>query len=442
MYGRLNAGIPNKIKNSEKFSNQIGLVVDPILAFRRTIKIEKEEKVEINFIISVSEDKEYAIEQLNNYKSFENVKRAFEISKTRNEETARYLQITGKEMLTYQKIATYLINLNPLKKLYYNSTTHKQWCNEDLWKYGISGDFPIILAKISQVNDAYVIRDLLKAYQFFQNKNIIVDFVILNEEKNIYERYVKEAVEKEIENKNLSYLRNNKIFILNADEIECKELLELKANLIIDAKMGNLKTILLEQEEEYLQKFPKERNSKQFKEEINFEKYTIQDMDLCYTNEYGGFSKDGREYVICVNSDVPSVWCNVLANEKFGTIVTQNLGGYSWYKNSRLNRISKWSNDTVMDTPSEHLYIQDETENKFWKLGNVNLVVTYGFGYAKYEQNKLDLKQKLKVYVSMQENVKINLLKLKNNTNHSKKINIIYQVDTVLEEDEIKKVFI
>ncbi len=438
LYGRLNSSIPDKIKNSEKFSNQIGLVVNPILSFRRTIKIEKEENVNINLIISISENREQAIEQLNNYKSFENVKRTFEISKLRNEETARYLQVTGQNMITYQKILAYVININPLKKLYINSFSSKQFKVEDLWKYGISGDHPIILAKISQINDVYVIRDLLKAYQFFQNKNISIDLVILNEEKNIHERYVKDEIEKEIADKNLNYLRNNGIFLLNDYEIDNKDILEFKANLIIDTSLGNLSNIIAELEEEYLQKYEQKSNINQLEEEVDFEKYTVDAMDLKYKNGYGGFSEDGKEYVICVNDNVPSVWCNVLTNENFGTIVTQNLGGYTWYQNSRLNRITKWSNDTLMDTPSEYIYVQDEQEKKFWRLGKGNLIVKYGFGYAIYEQNKLDIKQKLEVYVSMKDNIKINLLRLKNNTNHTKKINLIYRIDTVLDEDEIK----
>lgn len=438
LYGRLNNDIPIKIKNSEKFSNHVGLVVDPVLAFRRTIKIEKEEKVEINLVMSVAETEEKAIEGLDNYKSFENVKRAFEISKLRNEETARYLQITGKEMLLYQKILSYTIGINPLRKLYINNFRGNEFRQEELWKYGISGDFPIILAKIAEVNDIYVIKDLLKAFTFFQNKNITIDLVILNKEKNVYERYVKEAIEKEIADRNLSYLIGSRIFILNANELERKELLDFKANLIIDTHLGSLQNIILELEEEYLQTYPKVNKNQKFEEELEFERYTTEQLELKYNNEYGGFTEDGKEYVICVNNDVPSVWCNVLANPHFGTIVTQNLGGYTWYKNSRLNRISKWSNDTVIDTPSEYIYVQDESEGKWWLLGKGNLMVTHGFGYSKYEQNKLDIKQRLEVFVSMTDNVKINLLRLKNNTNHSKKMNLIYQVDTVLEEDEMK----
>ena len=438
LYGRLNNNIPKKIEESERFSNNLGLVVDPILSFRRTIKIGKQEKIELNLVLSISEDKGDAIEKLNNYKSFENVKRIFEISKIRNEENARYLQVTGSEMQLYQKILSYLLNLNPLKELYINKFSYGEFKQENLWRFGISGDFPIILVKIAEVNQVYVIRSILKAFTFFQNKNITIDLVILNEEKNVYERYAKEAVFKEIANFNLSYLINNRIFILNSNEIENKDVLNFKANLIIDANKGSLENILLELEEEYLQKQIKKENKKIFKEETEFEKYTTEQLDLRYSNEYGGFSKDGKEYIICVDKNVPSVWSNILSNENFGTIVTQNLGGFTWYKNSRLNRISKWSNDTLMDTPAEEIYIQDESENKVWKLGKGNLLVTYGFGYSKYEQNKLEIKQKLEVFVSMNKNIKFNLLGLKNNTNHTKKINLIYKINTVLDEDEIK----
>jgi len=436
--GRVNKKIPNKIENSEKFSNNIGLVVNPIISFRRTIKVEKQDTVNLNLIISASETKEKAIRALDEYKSFENVKRTFEISKIRNEENARYLKNSGKEMELYQKILSYIIMLNPLKKIILTNLKIQEFRQEQLWSFGISGDFPIILAQISEINDIYVIRDLLKAFKFFQNKNIIIDLVILNEEKNVYERYVKEAIEKEIANLNLSYLINSRIFILNSDEIENKELLKYKADLFINAHLGSLENIILELEDEYLRKYKKQDKNKMFEEETEFEKYNVEKMDLKFKNGYGGFEESGKEYVICVDENVPSVWSNVLANENFGTIVTQNLGGFTWYKNSRLNRISKWSNDMVLDTSSEEIYLQDESTKKVWKIGEGNLLATHGFGYSKYEQNKLDIKQKLDVFVSMKENIKFNLLKLKNNTNHIKKINLIYKIDTVLDEDEIK----
>ena len=54
----------------------------------------------------------------------------------------------------------------------------------------------------------------------------------------------------------------------------------------------------------------------------------------------------------------------------FGTIVTDNLGGYTWNKNSRLNRLTAWSNDRVSDLPSEIFYIKDDDNKLIWTLNS------------------------------------------------------------------------
>ena len=127
-------------------------------------------------------------------------------------------------------------------------------------------------------------------------------------------------------------------------------------------KLNNLK----EKEEEYLEKYKEiseEENSNIFVEE------NLEDVDILknkeslkYYNEYGGFSEDGKEYLIKVNKEkrLPTVWSHIMANEKFGTIVTENMGGYSWYRNSRLNRITSWNNNPSYDIPSEIIYIKEK----------------------------------------------------------------------------------
>ncbi len=363
-------GIPKMIENSIPFSKSLGLSVSPVVALKRTIKIKPQEKVNINLIIGVSEEKEKIHEYIEKYSNLENIKRAFELSRVRVEEEARYLGLKGTDIEIYQKILSYLIVQNPMKKMYLKETI-KPYQVKDLWKYGISGDLPILLIKIKDVNDSYVIRDILKAYEYFKVKNENIDLVILNEEENVYERYVKEAVETEILNRQLMYEVNASggIYILNASEIEDKDLLEFRANLIIDAHLGNIKTAIKELEEEYLDSIKIEN----YEETIEIpqkdeEKRTnlINIENLKYYNEYGAFSDDGKEYIIKMtkNTKPPVVWSQVLANPNFGTVITNNNTGYTWYKNSRLNRITDWNNNPVLDTPSEIIYIQDKDLRK------------------------------------------------------------------------------
>ena len=392
----------------------MGLAVDPIVALKKIVKVNAGETIELNLIISVNEDKLLAVNKLNKYRNFENVKKAFEISKIRTEEESRYLRLRGKDIVLYQKLLSYVIKFNPMKKETLNKVSFKDYNQSELWKYGISGDFPIILVKVKEENDVYTVKEILKAYEYFITRKIQVDLVILDYENNVYERYVKNEIEREINNLGLNYLINNKIFIIDKKEIENISLFEFKSNIILDAHLGNLENIILEMEEEYLSETNKRSFIKVLEKEENFKTYNIDNMDLKYRNSYGGFENDGMSYVIFTDNKIPSVWSNILTNGRMGTIVTQNLGGYTWSKNSKLNRITRWSNDTIFDTPSESIFTKDYSENKVWRIGEGKHLTTFGFGFASYNQENEYIRQELNVFVSINDDVKINILKIKN----------------------------
>lgn len=443
-------GVPKVIENSIPFSRQLGLTTFPIIAFRRTIKIPANSKITLNLIISVSENEEIAKENIIKYSNSENTKRAFELSKARVEEEARYLGITGSDIEVYQKMLSYLIMQNPMKSKIKYKKPHTQ---SELWKYGISGNLPILILKIQDVNDSYIIKEILKAYEFCRVKNIAIDLVIIDDEENQNEQYVLEAINKEIANNHMEYLKNidGGIFILKSDKIEIqdKEMLEFKANLIINAHDGSIKNQIKEQEEEYLNSIKIIEDEKTQNAKIpNFDKkVVVPELEkLKYYNQYGAFSEDGKEYIIKLNNQtkLPNTWSHILANEKFGTVITQNMGGYTWYKNCRLNRITAWSNDAIFDTPSEIIYIKDKDYNKTWSLNaNLNLseeeyCVKYGFGYAIYTTMKLGLLQEVEVFVPNNDSVKVNLIRIKNTMPEKRTLKLVYYVKPVLGEDEIK----
>ena len=133
-----------------------------------------------------------------------------------------------------------------------------------------------------------------------------------------------------------------------------------------------------------------------------------------------------------------------MANEKFGTVVTENMGGYSWFKNSRLNRVSVWNNNPCLDIPSEIIYLKDMNSKETWSLGLIpepdekNYNIVYGFGYAKYIHKSNGIEQKLTQFVPREDSCKIGVLNLKNNTPNKKKVKLYYYIKPVLGEDEIK----
>ena len=445
--GRGNLGLPIMVQNSKPFSKSTNLVTDPIIAMKHTIKLKPQESSTLSFIIAVSEEKEEAIRMVKNYSNEEKINKCFELSRARVEAEARYLGINHKDIETYQKMLGYIIKQNPFKQNYLKKLPNKNYQQSELWKYGISGDLPIILVKVTNTNDIDVLNEILSAYEFYRTKNIMVDIVIVDEEENTYEKYVKEEIINSILNKNLSYMQNINGGIFIIEEIENIDLLEFRANIIIDASKGNIARILKDLEEDYIENI-KEIGYEPQKEIILEEERNIESKDLQklkYYNEYGGFTEDGREYIIKVNKEkkLPTVWSHIIANKNFGTLVTESMGGYTWSKNSRLNRLSAWSNNQVVDIPSEVIYMEEETTGQKWSLGlnpmpdNNDYYITYGFGYAKYEHTSMDIIQNLTVFVAKDESIKINLLNLKNLAPKKQKIKLVYYIKPVLGEDEI-----
>lgn len=138
-------------------------------------------------------------------------------------------------------------------------------------------------------------------------------------------------------------------------------------------------------------------------------------------NMYGGFNKSGDEYHI-LNTDTPVPWCNVMANENFGTIVSSYGTVYSYYKNSQSFKISNWCNDWIS-------FKQGETFEGIYD-NNYNMI--YGFGYTKVTQEDDEVKKDMCIFISTYENIKLQRILLKNLSKESKKVNISYSIDPVL----------
>ena len=210
-------GIPNAIEKSLPFSKKLGLTTEPIAAIKKTIRILSGEKKKVNLIFSVGTNREETVSKLDKYKNFENVERSFAISKAKAEAENRYLEIKSKDFEIYQKILGYLLFYNPIRNRQISNLNDNYFCKNDLWKYGISGDHKIILVKIRDINDVYVISQVLKMYEFFLSKNIKIELVFLDEEQFSYQNYVKEEIESKILDKHLLYKMNinGGIFVLS-----------------------------------------------------------------------------------------------------------------------------------------------------------------------------------------------------------------------------------
>ena len=435
--GRENFKIPKLITDNVAFSSETGYKTDYILAMKRTIKLSPGQKANISLIICASEEKDEVLQKINKLKSAKEIEKIFDISKARAEEELRYLQVSNSKAIRYYKLLDYIFDENfaVQKELNFEKTFQKN----SLWKFGISGDLPIILVKIGKLEESYILEEILDAYIFYRSKKIYLDLVILNEEEN--GGYVENNVNELILNKQIEYLKNisSGVFILNKINLSQDEvdILDFKAKIIIkdyDNLENYLSSINIEdyEEDNFNECMQLEENS-EFKKDIEFE------------NGYGDFSEDGKEYKIQISSKnkLPTVWSNILSNKFFGTLVNENMGGFSWNRNSRLNRLTAWNNNPIMNIPSEIIYIKDVYLNRFWTLNNdiasKNSIynINYGFGYAEYFNTKNQIDQITTIFVPNNENFKVTKIKLRNLSEQKKVLKMYLYIKNVIGEDEI-----
>ena len=123
-------------------------------------------------------------------------------------------------------------------------------------------------------------------------------------------------------------------------------------------------------------------------------------------------------------------WVNVIANEKAGFLVTESGAGYTWSGNSRLNRLTAWHNDPVIDPHSEALWIRDEDAGVFWSPtpgptpAAAEYLVRHGFGYTTFEHESHDLSQETTMFMARDEPVKLTRLRIANRSGRPRRLSL------------------
>lgn len=138
-------------------------------------------------------------------------------------------------------------------------------------------------------------------------------------------------------------------------------------------------------------------------------------------NSYGGFNQAKDEYHI-LNTNTPLPWCNIMANESFGTIISSYGTVYSYFKNSQGFKITNWCNDWITFEPGE----------KFTGIFEEGCNLVYGFGYVRVLEDDEYVKKTMDIFVPSDENCKIQKVTLENTCCDEREVTITYQLEPVL----------
>ncbi len=423
---------PAAMQGIAPLSNTVGAVLDPIIALRRTITLAANESAIIDLVLGVTESREAALAQVEKYQSARMADRAFDLAWTHSQVTLHHLNATEGEAQLYGRLASALIYADPARRANPGVLRSNRRGQSGLWSYGISGDAPLVLLRISDAEKIELVRQLIRAHSYWRMKGLTVELVIVNEDVSVYRQSLHDQISNLISSGIEAQMLDKPggIFVRRLEQIpnDDRTLLQAVARLVLDDEKGTL-TEQLEHRSVLEPLVPALKLTRARAEDVP---PPLPPRDLIFANGFGGFTPDGREYVITLQPGqmTPAPWVNVLANPYFGTVISESGAAYTWVENAHEFRLTPWSNDPVQDPTGEALYLRDEQTGQFWSptplpaRGETPYVIRHGFGYTVFEHTENGIASELWVYVAMDAPVKFTVLKLRNLSGRPRRLSV------------------
>ncbi len=419
-----------------------GFTLDPIVTLQVSADVEPGTSVHLAFITAVSGSRESVLELAERYQTMDAVDWVIAEAEA---EAGRELQRLGVEpgrMAELQTLASLLVYRHRALRCGVETIATNRLGQPRLWGMELSGDLPILLVNLRTAYDLDLVRDLARAHELWRRRGLRFDLVVLRHGPSGYEEPVGEKLRALLHGLGTrdQLGRHAGVHFLSADHIgeDERRLLEVAANVVLDSERGSLSSQLahIHEEAAALPRFLPGAPHEDVDENPALER----PADLLFDNGLGGFTRDGREYVIQLGpaDTTPAPWCNVLANQDFGTLVTESGGGFTWAENSGEHRLTPWTNDPVSDPPGEALYVRDEETAAVWTPtpqpagAGVAHQIRYGAGYARWRSERHGLSQDLLVFVAPDDPVKIIRLHVRNHRSRPRRLTVTYYAEWVL----------
>ncbi len=430
---------PQVIFESESLSGSQGSVLDPIASIQYRITLEPGEAVTIDMVTGISETREGNQSLIDKYQDRHLRDRAFELSLTHSQVSLRQLGATESDVQLFSKLASSILYINPAFRAPATILNKNQRGQSALWSYSISGDLPIVLVHVSDTDNIILVKQLIKAQAYWHSKGLAVDLVILNEDPSGYRQVLQEQIQNLIASTGINTSeKQGRIVVRPADQVPAEDriLLQTVARIIISDTKGTLADQVNKRVPEKAipaKLLPSKLQS------INIQK-TVAQRALQFYNGLGGFSPDGKEYVITTkkNNRTPLPWSNVIANAHFGTIVTESGSSYTWFENAHEFRLTPWKNDPVSDGCGEAFYIRDEETGYFWSplalpsSGQSPYITRHGFGYSIFEHLEDGIRTEVCMYTDIEAPIKFVVITVRNQSDRARKLSATGYAEWIL----------
>ncbi|MDQ2962044.1 MAG: cyclic beta 1-2 glucan synthetase [Pseudomonadota bacterium] len=423
-------------------SDTEGSVLDPIAAIRHRLTLDAGASATIDVVSGMGETRDAVLSLVEKYQDHRLADRVFELTWTHSQVVLRQLNTTEADSQLYSHLASSVIYANASMRAAGSVLVRNRRGQSGLWGYAISGDLPIVLLQIADIANIDVVRQLVHAHAYWRLKGLAVDLVIWNEDHDVYRQRLQEQIMGLIAAGVEAHVvdRPGGIFVRIAEQIspEDRILIQSVARVIITDSRGTLASQISRRVPAEV-RIPRLVPTRTHRPETPSAAELPREPSILF-NGIGGFTPDGREYVIApaAGQTTPVPWVNVLANPHFGTVVSESGVAYTWSENAHLFRLTPWHNDPVGESSGEALYLRDEESGHFWSPaspyggGAEPYVSRHGFGYSVFEHVEDGIRSELTVFVALDAAVKFSSLKVSNQSGRPRRLSATGYVEWVL----------
>ncbi len=448
--GRANSTVaPRAMLESAPLGGSEGSVLDPIVAIRYKITLQPDQQVILDLVTGMTETREAALHLIDKYQDRHLADRVFELAWTHSQVVLRQLNASEADAQLYSRLASSVIYPNASLRADPSVLIRNHRGQSGLWAYAISGDLPIVLMQINDPANIDLARQMVQAHAYWRLKGLVVDLVIWYEDQSGY----RQALHDQIMGLIASGIdaqaidRPGGIFVRLLDQISSEDRVLMQS--VARAILTDGKGTLADQIKRAAPGFPKlppgvfEAKAEPYQlrpAAVALAREGQAQAALILDNGTGGFTADGREYVIRTDGHTrtPAPWVNVLANPSFGSVVSESGQAYTWSENAHEFRLTPWDNDPVADSSGEAFYIRDESTGTFWSptalpvRGDGKYTTRHGFGYSVFEHDREAIHSTLTTFVALDAPVKYSVVKLRNDSTVPRKLSVTGYVEWVL----------
>jgi cyclic beta-1,2-glucan synthetase len=441
------AGFPAAFTRGRRgLTGTTGSTLDGIFSIGQSVDLLPHTSIQVAYVTLAASSREEAMTLARRYQSWTVIRRLFGRARDASREELRELNLSTSALQSMHELLSVLLYPHQALRAEPATLAANPAGQSGLWPFGISGDHPILLVCIKDCAHAQLLSDVLRAHAYWRKRQLKIDLVILNEQETGYGDEVRGCVQRLIQQTGGDAWLNRRggIFLLHLDQLneDSRLLLHTAARAILHGDEGSLdkQMAALAAEPTHLPDFTPVLTSAELSKQERPVPEVPQPEELKFYNGLGGFTTGGREYVIYLPPDrhTPLPWINVVANRQFGFLVSESGSGYTWALNSAENRLTPWRNDPVQDEPGEALYLRDEETAEVWSptpgpAGAAGShLVRHGAGYSQFEHNSHGLKQRLRLFATVDDPVKVIHLRLENAWHRHRRIMATYYAEWVL----------